>query len=223
MKALIISDTHGVLRPETEVQITVCDAVIHGGDVDSREVLDRIKSLMNPDAPLFVVRGNNDKSLPELPESLKFELGGLKFFLVHNRRDVPKNLKVDIIIFGHSHKYFEENIKGRLWLNPGGCGRRRFNLPLTMALLNIDDRNYSVEKIYIAGERKNPLVPEKDLLKIIQLVMRRMDRGESMAVIADKMCLDERFVEQIMQIRVTHPGIDADGIMNKIMGADAKL
>ena len=218
MKALILSDTHGVLRPETEEQIKNSDAVIHGGDIASKAVLEKIKSLMKPDAPLFAVRGNNDRTLTELPDSLEFELGGLKFFLVHNKRDIPKNIDADIIIFGHSHKYFEENINGRLWLNPGSCGRRRFNLPLTMAALNICENGYDVEKIDIAAEGKSSLVPERDLLKIIQMVMRGMDKRESAAVIAERLRLDVKFVEQIMQLRVTHPRIDADGIMNKMMG-----
>lgn len=218
MRTLIISDTHGLLRPEVIEQIKSNDAVIHGGDFASKSILDKIKALIKSDAPLFAVRGNNDRTLTELPESLEFELCGTKFFLVHNKKDVPKNVDADIVIFGHSHKYYKETINGQLWLNPGSCGRRRFNLPLTMAVLNIDEHGYSVEKIEIASERKNALVPDKDLLKIIQSVMRRMDKGEDAAVIAGKLKLDAAFVEQIMRLRVTHPGVDADGIMNKIMG-----
>ena len=218
MKAVIISDTHGVLRPEVIEQIKNSGAVIHGGDVDTRAVLDKIKGLMKPDAPLFAVRGNNDRTLPELPDSLAFELCETKIFLVHNKKDIPKNVDADIVIFGHSHKYYEEKINGQLWLNPGSCGRRRFSLPLTMVLMNINGSDYSIEKIEIESGRKNILVPDKDLLKIIQNVMRRMDKGESVAVIADKLKLDTKFVEQIMRLRVTHPGVNADGIMNKIIG-----
>ena len=215
MKALIISDTHGLLRQEVIAQIKNSDVVMHGGDFVSRAILDKIKSLMKPNASLFAVRGNNDRTLTDLPYSLEFELFGVKFFLVHNKKDIPKNVDADIVVFGHSHKYYEEMINEQLWLNPGSCGKRRFNLPLTMAVLNIDESGYSVEKIEIASERKNVLVPDKDLLKTIQNVMRRMDKGESAAVIADKLKLDAAFVEQIMRLRVTHPGIDADGIMNK--------
>ena len=218
MKIAVLSDTHGILRPEVAEQIKNSDAVIHGGDIDSKNILDKIKGTMKPGTPLFVVQGNNDGEwAAELPEGLSFELYGIKFFLVHNKKDIPRDTDADIIIFGHSHKYYEENIGVRLWLNPGSCGRRRFNLPLTMAMLNIDESGYSVEKIEIESRRKNTLVPDKDLLKIIQSVMRRMDRGESAAVIADKLKLDTIFVEQIMRLRVTHPGVDADGIMNKII------
>ena len=116
-------------------------------------ILDEIKSVMKPNAQLFVIRGNNDKEWAEnLPVSLEFELGGLKFFLTHNRKDIPQDIKADIIIFGHSHKYCEENIGGQLWLNPGSCGRKRFNLPITMAVMNVNDNEYSIEKIELEGE-----------------------------------------------------------------------
>lgn len=147
MKIAILSDTHNLLRPEVIEILKGSDAVIHGGDINSQSILYEIKTAMKSNAPLFVVRGNNDKEWAEnLPVSLDFELGGLKFFLTHNRKDIPQDTKADIIIFGHSHKYYEENIDGQLWLNPGSCGRKRFNLPITMAVLNISN-NYSIEKI----------------------------------------------------------------------------
>ena len=152
MKIAVLSDTHNVLRPEVIEIIKGSDAVIHGGDINSQDILDEIKSAMKHNAPLFVVRGNNEKEWAEnLPVSLNFELCGLKFFLTHNRKDIPQDVKADIIIFGHSHKYYEENINGQLWLNPGGCGRKRFSLPLTMAIMNVNDNGYSIEKIELEG------------------------------------------------------------------------
>lgn len=152
MKIAVLSDTHNVLRPEVIEIIKGSDAVIHGGDINSQDILDEIKSAMKHNAPLFVVRGNNDKEWAEnLPVSLNFELCGLKFFLTHNRKDIPQDVKADIIIFGHSHKYYEENINGQLWLNPRGCGRKRFSLPLTMAIMNVNDNGYSIEKIELEG------------------------------------------------------------------------
>ena len=152
MKIAVLSDTHNVLRPEVIEIIKGSDAVIHGGDINSQDILDEIKSAMKHNAPLLVVRGNNDKEWAEnLPVSLNFELCGLKFFLTHNRKDIPQDVKADIIIFGHSHKYYEENINGQLWLNPGGCGRKRFSLPLTMAIMNVNDNGYSIEKIELEG------------------------------------------------------------------------
>ncbi|MGN0107360.1 MAG: metallophosphoesterase family protein [Hominilimicola sp.] len=150
MKIAILSDTHNLLRPEVIEILKDSDAVIHGGDINSQSILDEIKAVMKSKAPLLVVRGNNDKEWSEnLPVSLDFELGGLKIFLTHNRKDIPQDIKADIIIFGHSHKYYEENIDRQLWLNPGSCGRKRFNLPITMAVLNIANKGYSIEKIEI--------------------------------------------------------------------------
>ncbi len=152
MKIAILSDTHNLLRLEVIEIIKSSDAVIHGGDINSQDILDEIKSVMKPNVQLFVVKGNNDKEWAEnLPESLEFELCGLKFFLTHNRKDIPQNVTADIIIFGHSHKYYEEDIEGHLWLNSGGCGRKRFSLPLTMAVMNVNDNGYSIEKIELEG------------------------------------------------------------------------
>ena len=144
MRIVILSDTHGLLRPEVLEALEGADAILHGGDINTQAIVDRLRGC----APLYIVQGNNDKEWAEnLPVRLDFELGGLKFFLTHNRKDIPQDTKADIIIFGHSHKYHEENIDGQLWLNPGSCGRKRFNLPITMAVLNIKDNKYSIEKI----------------------------------------------------------------------------
>lgn len=89
-----------------------------------------------------------------MPVSLDFELYGLNLFLTHNRKDIPQDIKADIIIFGHSHKYYEKNIDGQLWLNPGSCGRKRFNLPITMAVLKVNENGYVVEKIELRKENK---------------------------------------------------------------------
>lgn len=215
MKIAIISDTHNVLRPEVMEIIAGSDAVIHGGDISTQKVLDSIKRAVKPNTPLFAVRGNNDKEWAEdIPESLEFELGGLRFFLVHNKKDIPKNIDTDVVIFGHSHKYYEGRINGRLWLNPGSCGRRRFNLPVTMAVMNITDNGYTVECIEISD--KKMIIPKSDLLKNIHSIMKYMDTGMSVDKISRRMKLDNEFVEQIARMRVTHPGVDAEGIMNKI-------
>lgn len=70
--------------------------------------------------------------------------------MVHNKKDISLNLKnVDIIIFGHSHKYFCEMIEDILWLNPGSCGKRRFNLPINLVIMTIEDNDYNIEKVDI--------------------------------------------------------------------------
>ena len=145
IKVGIISDTHGLLRPEVLEELQSCDYILHGGDVNKPEILDTLRAI----APLYVVRGNNDKEwAEELPKHLTVTLGGVTFFMVHNKKDVPRDLgDAQVVVFGHSHKYFEQQQEGRLWLNPGSCGRRRFDQEITMAIMNIDGPDYQVQKL----------------------------------------------------------------------------
>ena len=141
----VLSDTHGLLRPEVLTAIDGCDAIIHGGDINKPEIIDKLKEI----APVYVVRGNNDKEWAEhIPGTLTFQIEDCRIFLVHNKKEVPKDLTgIDAVIFGHSHKYFEQIIDGRLWLNPGSCGRRRFDQEITMAAVTVDDGALRVEKL----------------------------------------------------------------------------
>ncbi len=149
----VISDTHGLLRPEVTAVLKTCDCIIHGGDMNKPEIVAQLEGI----APLYVVRGNNDKEWAEnLPVHMIFQIEDCRFFLVHNKKDVPKEPEtlsgIDAVIFGHSHKYAEESIDGRLWLNPGSCGKRRFNQEITFAIMNVDGKEIQVEKMVIAVE-----------------------------------------------------------------------
>lgn len=148
----IISDTHGLLRPEVLDILKTCDCILHGGDVNKPEILDTLRVL----GSIYVVRGNNDKDWAEgLAQSLRFTIGGVRFFMVHNKKDVAWELgDAQVVIFGHSHRYFEQVIDGRLWLNPGSCGRRRFDQEITMAVMTVEDGEYQVEKIVIPVDNK---------------------------------------------------------------------
>ena len=143
----VLSDTHGLLRLEVLTAISGCDAIIHGGDINKPEIIERLQEI----APVYVVRGNNDKEWAEhIPATLTFQIEDCRFFLVHNKKEVPKDLSgIDAVIFGHSHKYFEQTIDGRLWLNPGSCGRRRFDQEITLAMLTVEGKAVSVQKITI--------------------------------------------------------------------------
>ena len=101
----IISDTHGLLRPEVLEILKDCKYILHAGDVNKDEILDVLRSMGN----LYVVRGNNDKDWAEnLRTSLSFTIAGVKFFMVHNKKDVAWDLgDTQVVIFGHTHKYFE--------------------------------------------------------------------------------------------------------------------
>lgn len=143
----IISDTHGFLYPKVLEILRECDYIFHAGDVDRPGILD----LLRPLASIYVVRGNNDREWAEnLSKSLRFKAEGIEFFMVHNKKDVLWDLgSVQVVIFGHTHKYFQEEIDGRLWLNPGSCGRPRFGGEATMAVMTVENGKYDVEKITI--------------------------------------------------------------------------
>ena len=147
MKLAILSDTHGLLRPEVAEHLKTADAILHGGDVNKPGIVDQLERY----APLYVVRGNNDKEWAEqLPHDLTVTLGGVTFYLVHNKKEVPADLTgIDAVVFGHSHKYLLEERDGVLWLNPGSCGPRRFHQEITMMMAEAENGTLQVEKITI--------------------------------------------------------------------------
>ena len=150
MKIAILSDTHGLLRPEVLARLKTVDAILHGGDINQQCIIDTLQQY----APLYVVRGNNDKAWAEaIPHDLTVTLGGVTFYMVHNRKEVPADLSgLDVVVFGHSHKYVQAERDGRLWLNPGSCGPRRFHQEITMMLAEVADGNIQVEKVTIPHE-----------------------------------------------------------------------
>ena len=139
MKIGLISDTHGLLRPEALAALQGCTHIVHAGDIGKPEILDALREL----APLSVVRGNNDEGLDwaaELPHQVELRLGGIGLYLVHELAHVPTQLPegVRVVITGHSHKPLIEERAGLLWINPGSAGPRRFKLPISVAMLYID-------------------------------------------------------------------------------------
>lgn len=150
MKLAILSDTHGLLRPEVLEQLKTADAILHGGDINKQSIVDQLRQY----TPLYVVRGNNDKEwAEEIPHDLTVTLGGVTFYLVHNKKELPADLSgVDVVLFGHSHKYVQEEKNGILWLNPGSCGPRRFHQEITMMTAEVSDGSIQVEKILIPHE-----------------------------------------------------------------------
>ena len=152
MKIAILSDTHGLLRPEVVEQLKNADAILHGGDINKQSIMDELRQY----APLYVVRGNNDKEwAEEIPHDLTVTLEGVTFYMVHNKKEVPADLSgLDVVVFGHSHKYVEEEKDGVWWLNPGSCGPRRFHQEITMMMVEVADGQIGVEKIDIPHEVK---------------------------------------------------------------------
>lgn len=152
IKVGIISDTHGLLLEEVKHILQECDYILHGGDINKQVIIDVLESI----APLYIVRGNNDKEWAEhLPNNLSFEIGSVRFYMVHDKKYVPKDLQdIDVIVFGHSHKYYEEEKDGILWLNPGSCGKRRFDQSISMAVMTIKMGAWKIEKIEFNPEMK---------------------------------------------------------------------
>ena len=151
IKMGIISDTHGLLREEVKERLKDCTYIFHAGDVDRPEILDELRTM----GFLYVVRGNNDGYWAQnLRRSLNFSVGNVEFFMVHDRKDAAWELgDTQVVIFGHSHKYFCQEIDGRLWLNPGSCGRNRFGGEVTMAVMTVENGSWEVEKIVLQKER----------------------------------------------------------------------
>ncbi|WP_195999841.1 metallophosphoesterase family protein [Clostridium sp. 1001271B_151109_B4] len=148
MKLGVISDTHGVLREEVIEYLRECDYIIHAGDVGNKDIIDKLDSI----AKTFVVRGNNDKDEwgLTLPEYREIEMDEILIYLVHDKADIPKDLKeVDLVIYGHSHKFSNEKIDNIIYLNPGSCGKKRFSLPLSMAIVEVNLDELKVKKIDI--------------------------------------------------------------------------
>ena len=174
MKIAILSDTHDLLRPEIISFLDGCELILHGGDISSQAILDRLEQI----APVRVVRGNNDKEWAEhLPEHLDFEFAGLRFYMTHKKKDLPGDLSpYDIVITGHSHQYANTWIdhadrRRTLLLNPGSCGPRRFYQAITMAMLTIDDDGWIVKRIEVPHKdaaRKDASLPDSaDMRRIV--------------------------------------------------------
>lgn len=221
-RVAILSDTHGLLRPEIKEVLRTCEVILHGGDINSQKILDEIKEI----APVYVVRGNNDKEWAEhLDKELVITLFGLRIYMVHNKKHRKEDLSgTDLCIYGHSHKYEEKIVDGVFFLNPGSCGPRRFRQPVTMAVLEIEEETGSwyIRKIDLTEDREDknnkPIqgITERNLKSTVETIIKEMRAGRKVELIAKKLSVDSEFVEQVCRIYVTHPGVDAQGIVDKM-------
>jgi putative phosphoesterase len=139
MRVGVISDTHGLLRPEALTALRGVDHILHAGDVGNPDILTTLRTL----APVTAIRGNIDThgDCAQLPATEAVELSGLLFYLVHSIQDLDLNptvAGVAAVISGHSHKPGFETRDNILYLNPGSAGPRRFKLPITLALIQIE-------------------------------------------------------------------------------------
>jgi uncharacterized protein len=134
----IISDTHGLLRPEAERRLAGVDHIIHGGDIGRPEIIDALRRI----APVTAIRGNMDIDdwAAAYPETEVVRLAGKTIYVLHDLKTLqidPIACGIDVVVSGHSHAPKIDTADGVLYLNPGSAGRRRFRLPVTLATLDV--------------------------------------------------------------------------------------
>ena len=141
MRIGLISDTHGLLRPEAVRALQGSDCIVHAGDIGARSILDALGAI----APVIAIRGNNDMAAwaAGLPDTQRVQLGGVVVYVLHDLKSLPKHAPEtapDVLVSGHSHKpAVERRADGVLLVNPGSAGPRRFKLPVAVGRLLIRD------------------------------------------------------------------------------------
>jgi uncharacterized protein len=145
----VISDTHGLLRPQAVAALRGSDIIIHAGDVGNPDVIEALAGV----APTFVVRGNIDTAewAARLPMTECVEVGERLFYVLHEISQLdfdPADAGFAVVVYGHSHQPLIETRRGVLFLNPGSAGPRRFNLPIAVA------------RIAVSGEGMRPEILE---------------------------------------------------------------
>jgi len=134
----VISDTHGLLRPEAVAALQDCEFILHAGDIGTPEILEALAEI----APVRAVRGNNDRDAwaASLPECEIITLGEAQIYMLHDVKQMaidPARAGHSVVISGHSHKPSVHERDGVLFLNPGAAGPRRFKLPISVAHLEV--------------------------------------------------------------------------------------
>ena len=149
MKVGVISDTHGLLRPAAIDALTGVEQILHAGDIGDGQVLEQLSQL----APVTAVRGNVDVGHPwaaELPDRVELQLINWRVLLLHDSNQASRDSllgQIDLVISGHSHQPLWQQDERISWLNPGSAGRRRFSLPISLALVDLSEQNIRVEMI----------------------------------------------------------------------------
>jgi putative phosphoesterase len=156
----IISDTHGLLRPEALKALQGSDLILHAGDIGAPEVLDRLRAI----ADVVAIKGNNDRDpwARKIPETAAVSVDGVEVYIIHNVHDLDFNPAVAgfrVVVSGHSHMPSIAEKSGIMYLNPGSAGPRRFKLPIAVARLKIDGASARAEIITLAVDA----APKKSL------------------------------------------------------------
>jgi uncharacterized protein len=154
----VISDTHGLLRPQAVEALRGSAHIIHAGDVGAAEILDELSAI----APVTAIRGNVDKGAwaRKLPETEVVEIGGVSIYIVHDLGALdlkPEAAGFDVVVYGHSHVAKHEIRSGVLYFNPGSAGPRRFKLPITVGRLTVEGKQVRGEIVTIMGSENQHL------------------------------------------------------------------
>jgi uncharacterized protein len=144
----LISDTHGLLRPEALIALQGSELIIHAGDVGKPEVVEALKTI----APVIAVRGNVDTGAwaAALPATSIIEARSAKIYVIHDLHELNLDLGaagINIVVSGHSHKPRRKDVSGVLYVNPGSAGPRRFRLPVSVARLNLGLKPWKIDFI----------------------------------------------------------------------------
>lgn len=146
----IVSDTHGLLRPEMLRRLEACESIIHAGDVGKRDIIEALEQV----APVLAVRGNVDKDewAGSLPRTQVVQVGDVQIYVLHDLALLdldPAAAGFSAVVSGHSHKALIGYQKGVLYLNPGSVGPRRFSLPISLAYLYVKGKSVEAELVYL--------------------------------------------------------------------------
>lgn len=153
----VISDTHGLLRPEAEQGLAGVTHIVHAGDIGRPEVIVRLQQI----APVTAIRGNIDTGdwAECYPATETVRIGGRSFYVLHDVHELridPLSSGIDVVISGHSHRPRIEAIDGVLYLNPGSAGPRRFNLPIALAILELNQEGLRPTIHHLCSVSKSP-------------------------------------------------------------------
>ena len=242
----VISDTHNCLREPVQKLLQGCDAIIHAGDFCNDDTFRRLQDLAPLYAVLGNADKRLSDPLPQTLSFQLFGLNIFLIHNKNAIPKTELLSNKDLIIYGHSHKYEQQRLNGQIWLNPGSCGVKRFRLPVTMALIHIknddghnaacapdekiDDRfeserfeskclgfHFDIERIDLSKNQPDfTSQPPENIRTVVQNVMKDVDKGKNVSAIAKKNRINIELAECICRLYLTHPGVNADGILKKM-------
>jgi len=219
----VISDTHGKLSEALSERLRSYDTILHAGDFDTQEIYDRLAAL----GPAFAgVRGNCDWWAygDFLPPYRSIRFLNTTVFMTHRPQDATRymNRDHDIVIHGHTHCYRNETVGGILYLNPGSVSEPRDGEKGYLEL-TIDKNGYRAEHVPLSRIKTGSVNIKSlcnssvsDLYATVKSVIKLTDSGKDIDTVSSRLGLPYDVTEHLVRLYLTHPGIDADGIIGKL-------